>query len=55
MWQKFVAPLGPIISCAYGMFGGVRAMDVSGSVADASLLRGNKRFDILGCFDVKFV
>ncbi len=30
-------------------------MDVRGSVLDASLLRGNKCFIILGCFIVKFV
>ncbi len=30
-------------------------MDVQGSVLDGSLLRGNKRFNILGCFVVKFV
>jgi hypothetical protein len=30
-------------------------MDVRGSVLDASLLRGNKRFDILGFFAVNIV
>ncbi len=30
-------------------------MDVWGSVLDASMLRGNKHFDILGCFVVEFV
>jgi len=30
-------------------------MDVRGGVRDASLLCGNKRFDILGCFVVEFV
>ncbi len=30
-------------------------MDVWESVLDSSLLGGNKRFDIFGCFVVKFV
>jgi hypothetical protein len=44
-----------ILPCAYGTFSGVRAMYVRGSVLDASLLRGNKSFDILGCFVVEYV
>ncbi len=44
-----------ILPCAYGTFGKVCAMDVRGSVLDASLLCGNKRFNILGCFVVEFV
>ncbi len=44
-----------ILPCGYGTFGGVCAMDVRGSVLDASLLRGDKHFDILGYFVDKLV
>ncbi len=44
-----------ILPCAYGTFDRVCAIDVWRSVLDASLLCGNKRFDIFGCFIVKFV
>jgi hypothetical protein len=44
-----------IFLCAYGPFGGVCAMDVWWSELDASLFCGNKRFDVFGCFVVKFV
>jgi hypothetical protein len=44
-----------ILPCAYGTFGRVCAIDVQGSVLDASLLCVDKPFDILGCFIVKFV
>ncbi len=30
-------------------------MDIWGSVLDARLLHGNRRFDIFGCFIVEFV
>jgi hypothetical protein len=36
-----------ILPCAYGLFGGVWAMDIWGSVLDASVFCGNKRFDVL--------
>ncbi len=39
----------------YGLFGGVSAMDVWWSVFDASLLSGNKHFNVFGCFVVKFM
>ncbi len=39
----------------FGRSNRVCAMDVQGSVLDASLFRGNKCFDILGCFVVEFV
>ncbi len=45
-----------ILPCAYGMFGKVGAKNVQGtSVLDASFLRGDKSFDILGCFIGEFV
>jgi hypothetical protein len=43
------------LPCAYGLFGGVCAMDVQGSVLNASLFCGDKHFDVSECFVVKFV
>jgi hypothetical protein len=37
-----------ILPCAYGLFGGVCAMDVRWSVLNASLFSGDNHFDVLG-------
>jgi hypothetical protein len=44
-----------IFPCAYGLFGGVCAMDVRWSALNACLFSGNKGFNIFGCFVVNFM
>ena len=39
-----------VLPCAYSLFGRVCAMDVRWSVLDVSLFRGNKHFNVFGCF-----
>jgi hypothetical protein len=46
-WEACHAGEKMILPCVYGLFGRVFAMDVWGSVLDASVFHGNKRFDIL--------
>jgi hypothetical protein len=45
-WKACHAGKKLILPCAYGTFGRVCVMDVWGSVLDASLFRGNKRFEV---------
>jgi hypothetical protein len=40
---------------AYGLFGGVRVMDLRWNVLDACLFGGNNCFDVFGFFIVKFM
>ncbi len=44
-----------IVPCVHGLFGRVCAMDVRWTVLDASLFRGNKCFNVFGCFVGEFM